>query len=217
MSSSIAIPKRKGKGPAHDHRNSSSSSSFAASTGPSTPNNYNYNFTPSPNRFSYGSGGSPRSYGSSTPSSSSSSLPSGSSPQTSASSMRRRESLMSETFSRQEHTVVNVGGDEEGEGASVWSSLVYRFTGVSVRRGRVGRAWRLRAAPRWDVKRGRGQTGTHNNTTDYLDACMQTMGARRYPATGNVHCRPALHSVTHTNNRVCTPSETLVSCPFASP
>lgn len=61
------------------------------------------------------------------------------------------------------------------EGASVWSSLVYRFTGVSVRRGRVGRAWRLRAAPRWDVKRGRGQTGTHNNTTDYLDACMQTM------------------------------------------
>jgi hypothetical protein len=30
--------------------------------------------------------------------------------------MRRRESLMSETFSRQEHTVVNVGGDEEGEG-----------------------------------------------------------------------------------------------------
>ncbi|KAH8635562.1 hypothetical protein IG631_10963 [Alternaria alternata] len=116
MSSSIAIPKRKGKGPAHDHRNSSSSSSFAASTGPSTPNNYNYNFIPSPNRFSYGSGGSPRSYGSSTPSSSSSSLPSGSSPQTSASSMRRRESLMSETFSRQEHTVVNVGGDEEGEG-----------------------------------------------------------------------------------------------------
>ncbi|KAH6851399.1 hypothetical protein BKA58DRAFT_67962 [Alternaria rosae] len=106
-STAIAIPKRKGKGPAssHHHDSSSSSSSFAAST-PSTPNTYNYNFTPSPNRFSYGSAGG--SYGS-TPSSSSSG-----SPQSGASSMRRRESLMSETFSRQEHTVINVGEEEEG-------------------------------------------------------------------------------------------------------
>jgi hypothetical protein len=30
--------------------------------------------------------------------------------------MRRRESLMSETFSRQEHTVINVGGEDEDGG-----------------------------------------------------------------------------------------------------
>ncbi|CAG5184600.1 uncharacterized protein ALTATR162_LOCUS10990 [Alternaria atra] len=108
MSSSIAIPKRKGKGPAHNPRNSSSSSSFVAST-PETPNHYNYNFsTPSPTRFSYAGGGS--SYGS-TPSSTSSS---GSPTQNNASNMRRRESLMSETFARQEHIVVNVGEEDEG-------------------------------------------------------------------------------------------------------
>lgn len=60
------------------------------------------------------------------------------------------------------------------EGASVWSSLVYRFTGVSVRRGRVGRAWRLRAAPRWDVKRGRGKRApTTTQPTTLMRACRR--------------------------------------------
>jgi hypothetical protein len=114
-STAIAIPKRKGKGPASSHHHNqhshhqaeSSSSSFAADT-PETPHGFNYNFTPSSNRFSYGSAAG--SYGS-TPSSSSSS--SSGSPQSGA-GMRRRESLMSETFSRQEHTVINVGEEEEG-------------------------------------------------------------------------------------------------------
>lgn len=101
-SNAIAIPRRKGKHPAASRHSVDSSSSSSAST-PSTPSyashSRNYQFTPTENRFSYGSYGS-----------SASSSPSNS-PQ-SASSMRRRESLMSATFSKAEHTVINVGEEE---------------------------------------------------------------------------------------------------------
>lgn len=101
-SNAIAIPRRKGKHPAASRHSIDSSSSSSAST-PSTPSyashSRNYQFTPTENRFSYGSYGS-----------SASSSPSNS-PQ-SASSMRRRESLMSATFSKAEHTVINVGEEE---------------------------------------------------------------------------------------------------------
>ncbi|KNG45625.1 hypothetical protein DDE82_002010 [Stemphylium lycopersici] len=92
-STAIAIPRRKGKHPAASRYSvDSSSSSSSSSLSPSSS-------TPSGNRFDYGSYGS-----------SASSSPSGS-PQ-SASSMRRRESLMSATFSKAEHTVINVGEEE---------------------------------------------------------------------------------------------------------
>ncbi|USP80122.1 hypothetical protein yc1106_07396 [Curvularia clavata] len=100
-SNAIAIPRRKGKLPA-SNRNSVDSSSSSAST-PSTPSYSNnsraYQFTPTENRFSYGG------YASASPTSTSSS------PQ-SASIFGRRQSLMSATFSRAEHTVINVGEEE---------------------------------------------------------------------------------------------------------
>jgi hypothetical protein len=103
-SNAIAIPRRKGKHPAASRHSLDSSASSSAST-PSTPSyrstSHNYQFTPAENRFSYGRYGS---VGSSAESPSSS-------PQ-SASSMRRRESLMSATFSKAEHTVINVGEEE---------------------------------------------------------------------------------------------------------
>ena len=96
-SNAIAIPRRKGKLPATT-RNSVDSSSSSAST-PSTPsyNSRNYQFTPSENRFSYGGYVS---------------VGNGSPSPLSASGMRRRESLMSATFSKAEHTVINVGEEE---------------------------------------------------------------------------------------------------------
>jgi hypothetical protein len=112
-SNAIAIPSRKGKGPARNTSSGTSSSSFQStplssssrSGGFAAPNSNHNRFGSfaTPNRFNsnynYGSFGSPSS-ASTTPSSS-------------PSDMRlRRESLMSPTFSAQEHTVVNVGEEE---------------------------------------------------------------------------------------------------------
>ncbi|EOA85163.1 uncharacterized protein SETTUDRAFT_163870 [Exserohilum turcica Et28A] len=103
-SNAIAIPRRKDKHPAASRHSVDSSSSSAAST-PSTPsynpNPRNYHFSPTDSRFSY------RGYGGGESSASSP----GTSP-LSASTMRRRESLMSATFSKAEHTVINVGEEE---------------------------------------------------------------------------------------------------------
>ena len=99
-SQAIAIPKRKGKHAAvsrHSVDSSSSRSTPSSSSSSSSSASHAYKFTPSANRFEYGSYGS---------SSSASSTPS------SSPGMRRRESLMSEAFSRAEHTVINVGEDE---------------------------------------------------------------------------------------------------------
>ncbi|CAA9957316.1 hypothetical protein PTMSG1_00924 [Pyrenophora teres f. maculata] len=104
MSSSIAIPKRKGKHAAVSRHSVDSSSSShctpSSSSSPSSASAHVYKFTPSANRFEYGryDGNSSSGSASSTPSSSP--------------GMRRRESLMSEAFSRTEHTVINVGEDE---------------------------------------------------------------------------------------------------------
>ncbi|KAA8627129.1 hypothetical protein PtrSN002B_004042 [Pyrenophora tritici-repentis] len=104
MSSSIAIPKRKGKHAAVSRHSVDSSSpsrcTSSSSSSPSSASVHTYKFTPSANRFEYGS------YGSNSSSVSASSTPS------SSPGMRRRESLMSEAFSRAEHTVINVGEDE---------------------------------------------------------------------------------------------------------
>ncbi|RMZ72056.1 hypothetical protein GMOD_00007047 [Pyrenophora seminiperda CCB06] len=104
-SQAIAIPKRKGKHAAAVSRHSVDSSSSSrctpsssSSSGSASAHTPSYKFTPSANRFDYGSYGSSNSSASSTPSSSP--------------GMRRRESLMSEAFSKAEHTVINVGEDE---------------------------------------------------------------------------------------------------------
>jgi hypothetical protein len=107
-SNAIAIPSRKGKGPARNTSSDTSSSSFQ-STPPSSSsrsggfahpgsnaNRFSYVSNASSN-YNYGSFGSP-----STPSSSLGGSGGGG----------RRESLMSPTFSAQEHTVVNVGEEE---------------------------------------------------------------------------------------------------------
>jgi hypothetical protein len=103
-SNAIAIPKRKGKQPVRHSVDSSMAStptsSSARSGGFATPNSNQNRFgsfsTPA-NRFSYGSYES---------------TPSGSPSNEISSSAKRRESLMSATFSKQEHTVINVGEEE---------------------------------------------------------------------------------------------------------